>query len=31
MNTEKQQRQAAIEFAKRWHGRGYEKGESQRY
>ncbi len=31
MNTEKQQRQAAIEFAKRWQGKGYEKGESQRY
>lgn len=27
--TEKQQRTAAAEFAKRWQGRGYEKGESQ--
>ena len=29
MNTEKQQAIAAAEFAKRWEGRGYEKGESQ--
>ena len=29
MNTEKQQAAAAAEFAKRWEGRGYEKGESQ--
>lgn len=29
MNTEKQQREAAVEFAKRWEGRGYEKGDSQ--
>ena len=31
MNTEKQQKTAAIEFAKRWAGKGYEKGESQRF
>lgn len=31
MNTEKQQRAAAEEFAKRWEGHGYEKGESQRF
>lgn len=31
MNTEKQQKAAAIEFAKRWAGKGYEKGESQRF
>ena len=29
MNTEKQQRTAAAAFARRWEGRGYEKGESQ--
>ena len=29
MKTEKQQRIAAAAFAKRWEGRGYEKGESQ--
>ena len=29
MNTEKQQAAAAAEFAKRWEGRGYERGESQ--
>jgi len=29
MMTEKQQAAAAAEFAKRWEGRGYEKGESQ--
>ncbi len=31
MKTEKQQREAAAEFAKRWKGKGYEKGESQRF
>ena len=31
MNTEKQQRTAAAAFAKRWEGRGYEKGESQTF
>ena len=29
MKTEKQQAVAATEFAKRWKGRGYERGESQ--
>ena len=29
MNKEKQQSIAASEFAKRWMGRGYEKGDSQ--
>ena len=29
MKTEKQQRMAAAAFAKKWEGRGYEKGESQ--
>ena len=29
MNTEKHQAMAAEAFAKRWKGRGYEKGESQ--
>ena len=29
MKTEKQQGMAAAAFAKRWQGRGYEKGESQ--
>ena len=29
MKTEKQIAAAAAEFAKRWEGRGYEKGESQ--
>lgn len=29
MKTEKQQKAAAAEFAKRWEGRGYEKGDSQ--
>ena len=29
MKTEKQQAAAAAEFAKRWEGKGYEKGESQ--
>ena len=31
MNTEKQRREAAAEFAKRWKDKGYEKGESQRF
>ncbi len=31
MNTEKQQKAAAMEFAERWAGKGYEKGESQRF
>lgn len=31
MKTEKQQRIAAAAFAKRWGGRGYEKGESQTF
>lgn len=29
--TEKQQSMAAAAFAKRWEGRGYEKGESQTF
>lgn len=29
MNTEKQMAKAADDFAKRWQGRGYEKGDSQ--
>ena len=29
--TEKRQRMAAAAFAKRWEGRGYEKGESQTF
>ena len=29
MHSEKQQAAAATEFAKRWQGRGYEKGDSQ--
>lgn len=29
MKTEKQQAAAAAEFARRWAGRGYEKGDSQ--
>ena len=29
--TEKQQKQAAKEFAQKWQGRGYEKGESQKF
>ena len=29
MKTEKQMAAAAVEFAERWKGRGYEKGESQ--
>ena len=31
MKTEKQQALAAADFAKRWAGRGYEKGESQKF
>ena len=31
MNTEKQQRAAAAAFARKWEGRGYEKGESQTF
>ena len=31
MNTEKQQAAAAAAFAKRWAGRGYEKGDSQTF
>lgn len=31
MNTERQQREAAEEFAQRWEGRGYEKGDSHVY
>ena len=29
MNNEKQMAKAAAEFARRWQGRGYEKGDSQ--
>ena len=29
--TEKQQKNAAAAFAKKWEGRGYEKGESQTF
>ncbi len=29
--TEKEQRKAAAEFAKRWQGKGYEKGQSQQF
>ena len=29
MKTEKQMAAAAADFAKRWEGRGYEKGDSQ--
>lgn len=29
LKTEKQQKVAAEEFARKWEGRGYEKGESQ--
>ena len=29
--TEKEQKKAAAEFAKRWQGKGYEKGESQTF
>lgn len=31
MKTEKQMAAAAAEFAKRWEGRGYEKGDSQSF
>lgn len=31
MITEKQQKIAAADFAKRWEGRGYEKGDSQTF
>lgn len=31
MITERQQREVAREFAARWQGKGYEKGESQRF
>lgn len=31
MKTEKQQKDAAAKFAQRWAGKGYEKGESQRF
>ncbi len=31
MNTDKQQRTAAAAFARRWEGRGYEKGDSQTF
>lgn len=31
MNTEKEQKSSAAEFARRWEGHGYEKGESQRF
>lgn len=31
MLTEKQQKVAASEFAARWNGRGYEKGECQSF
>lgn len=29
--TEKEQKKAAKEFALRWLGKGYEKGESQKF
>ena len=29
--SEKQQKEAAAAFAKRWEGKGYEKGESQTF
>lgn len=29
--TEKKQKKSAKEFAERWNGKGYEKGESQRF
>ena len=29
--TEKEQKKAAKEFAERWKGRGYEKGQSQQF
>ncbi|NLB41831.1 MAG: methylase, partial [Clostridiales bacterium] len=31
MLTAAEQRKVAKEFAKRWEGRGYEKGESQSF
>ena len=31
MNTERQQAAAAADFAKRWAGRGYEKGDTQTF
>lgn len=31
MLNDKQQRAAAADFARRWQGRGYEKGESQQF
>ena len=31
MKTEKQNAAAAAAFAERWHGKGYEKGETQRF
>ena len=31
MKTEKQIAAAAAAFAERWHGKGYEKGETQRF
>ena len=31
MNNDRQQARAAAEFAGRWAGRGYEKGESQKF
>ena len=29
--TDKEQKKAAKEFAERWQGRGYEKGETQKF
>ncbi len=29
--TEKEQKKAAKEFALRWQGKGYEKGQSQQF
>lgn len=29
--TEKQQKKAAKEFAEYWKGKGYEKGQSQKF
>ena len=31
MRTGLKQRKAAKEFAERWEGKGYEKGETQRF
>lgn len=31
MSTTNNQKQAAKLFAQEWHGRGYEKGETQRF